>query len=173
MTLKSLLIAATLAGGLALGASAANAQIGLYSVSGGGAAVDGSFDFNPFPTIDNNDTNYFFTAFDGSGAYSGITGFSISSLGFAGTENALFYDSANTFYALTPGTYADGGKAIVGDVLPLPVAGAAAVDAGATYTVTAVSAAPEPGMWVLMMAGVAMVGAFLRFGRKQDVLSVA
>ena len=32
-----------------------------------------------------------------------------------------------------------------------------------------ISAAPEPGVWALLIAGVAMMGAALRFGRKRQV----
>jgi lysozyme family protein len=43
--------------------------------------------------------------------------------------------------------------------------------AGGAYTI---SAAPEPSMWALMIAGVAMAGSLLRFSRKQQgALSVA
>ena len=35
--------------------------------------------------------------------------------------------------------------------------------------VSTVSAAPEPGVWALLIAGVAMMGAALRFGRKRQV----
>ena len=36
-----------------------------------------------------------------------------------------------------------------------------------------VSAVPEPGVWVMMLAGVALMGAALRFGRKRGVAALA
>jgi len=162
MTLKSLLLAATLAGGIALGASAANAQTLEYSVTDS-TAFDGTFDFNNTIAGYSTAQNDFYSAFDGTGAYAGITGFSISTLAGAGyPELGLFYGSNNVNYIITPGTVNSSDTTVTGSIINA---------AGGTYTI---SAAPEPSMWALMIAGVAMAGSLLRFSRKQQgALSVA
>jgi len=164
MTFKSLLLAATMAGGIALGASAANAQTLEYSVTDS-AAFDGTFEYIDTIAAYSTAENDFYSAFDGTGAYAGITGFSISSLAEVGyPELGLFYGSNNVNYIITAGTLNSSDTAITGSIVN---------EAGGAYTITAVSAAPEPGMWALMFAGVAMVGSFLRLSRKQGVLAAA
>jgi len=162
MKLKSLLIAATMVGGIALGASAANAQTLEYSVTGS-STFDGTFEYNNVIAGYSTAQNDFYSAFDGTGAYAGITGFSISTLAGAGyPELGLFFGSNSVNYIITSGTYNSSDTAISGSILSPP---------GGTYTI---SAAPEPGVWALMIAGVAMIGSVLRFSRKQNgALAVA
>jgi hypothetical protein len=158
MTFKSLLLAATLAGGLAFGASAANAAV-LKATVTGTASDNGSFDFFTTPLPYSTSANEFYTAFDGTGAYTGISSFSVSGLASVGyPADSLFYDSNSTNFVITTDTQTS-----------LSVSGGQVLTGGA-YTV---SAAPEPGMWALMIAGVAMIGAALRVSRKQGALAVA
>jgi hypothetical protein len=37
----------------------------------------------------------------------------------------------------------------------------------------AVSLVPEPSVWIMMLGGIAMMGAALRFGRKRNGLALA
>jgi hypothetical protein len=158
MKLKSLLIAATMVGGLALGASAASAQVYQYTITGADTSLDGTFyaDENsalPFSTINSAGTGYanaFYTAFGGTGAYTGVNMVSFSPLS---NTLGLFDDSTPLPYVINFGTNP---ATIVGSVDTI-----------------AVSAAPEPGVWLLMIAGVAMIGSALRFSRKQGALAVA
>jgi hypothetical protein len=161
MTLKSLLLAATLAGGIALGASAANAQTLEYSVTDS-TAFDGTFEFNNTIAGYSTAENIFYSTFDGTGAYAGVTGVSFSTLAGAGyPELDLFYGSNNVNYVITSPTLNSSDTAYTGSIVNA---------AGGAYTI---SAAPEPSMWALMIAGVAMVGSLLRVSRKQGALSVA
>ncbi len=163
MKLKSLLIAATMVGGIALGASAANAQVDVYSVTGSSSAFNGSFDFSAPVTEFNLDQSVLYTAFNGKGAYAGITNFSFTGLGSIGyATEALYFDNNLTNYIIGTPTLNSAGTEYVGAVISAP---------GGTFTI---SAAPEPGVWALMIAGVAMIGSALRFSRKQNgALAVA
>jgi hypothetical protein len=152
MAVKSLIAAAVLAGGLALGASAANAAENIYSVTGDDNAYTGTFEYDPTPFLTTANGNEFFTASEGTGAYAGIEDYSISPV--TGSVD-LFFDSGSLYYTIATTTPPEG--SIIG---------------GGTDVVT-VSAAPEPGVWVLMIAGVAMIGAMLRVSRKNDGLATA
>jgi len=151
MKLKSLLIAATMVGGLALGASAASAQVYQYTITGADATYAGSFDANESTSLaGSTSSNVFYSAFGGTGAYAGVTEVSFSPI----TQTiGLFDDSTPLPYVINFGTNP---ATIVGSVDTI-----------------AVSAAPEPGVWLLMIAGVAMIGSALRFSRKQGALAVA
>jgi len=158
MTFKTLLLAATMAGGLAFGASAANAQIEQYTITGPDSAYTGSFEFNLDSLPISTSSNIFYSAFDGTGNYAGINEISLSPL--EGTFT-LFDSSNNLSYTVDSSSIAATGK--------LDIVGSSDVISAA-----AVSAAPEPGVWVLLIAGVAMVGSLLRFSNKQQgALSVA
>jgi hypothetical protein len=156
MKFKSVLLAAAMAGGIALGASAANAQVYKYSVTGADPTYTGSFEINVgdvlpvSPIVGGSYTNAFYDAFAGTGVYSGVDMVSFSPV--TGTI-ALFDDSTPLPYLFDYSTN------------PAPILG--------SVDVLTVSAAPEPGVWLLMIAGVAMIGSALRFNRKQGALAVA
>jgi hypothetical protein len=157
MTFKSLLLAATVAGGLALGASAASAQVEKYTVTGSDPAYLGTFDVNlNYELPGSTSANFFFGASAGTGVYTGITEVSFSPLG--GTLT-LFEDSTPLAYVVDIGT----NPASILDVNTL---------ANTTDTIGA-SAVPEASIWLLMFAGVAMLGSALRFSRKQGAFAAA
>jgi hypothetical protein len=162
MTFKSLLLAATMVGGIALGASAANAQISLYSVTGGDNSIDGSFYFTGSASSFETPPSFeLFNTFGGTGAYAGISQVGLASLAIIGQPNdALQFDSNGVNYTISDAVPNATSTGYIGDV----------VGTTATYSV---SAAPEPGVWALMIAGVAMIGSALRFSRKQGALAVA
>jgi hypothetical protein len=150
-------------GGMALGASAANASdAALWTVTGGGPAIDGSFEYTSSSELGiTPGGNEFLSAFDGTGAYAGINEFSLTSLAGEGypTEAYQFF-SNGVNYVITAAVPAANATSYVGSV----------VGTSASYTI---SAAPEPGVWLLMIAGVAMIGSALRFSRKQGALALA
>lgn len=53
------------------------------------------------------------------------------------------------------------------------VPGGAKGDYSISATAAPVSAAPEPGVWALMIAGIGAIGAALRLGRRRNALSLA
>ena len=72
-------------------------------------------------------------------------------------------------YLLGPGSYEFGASTSLGD---LTLTGGPATEEGAhaehyDFTLTSVSAAPEPGTWTLLVAGVALLGIALRVQRKR------
>jgi hypothetical protein len=155
MSLKSFIAAAALVGGLALGASAASAAENLYSVTGNDSAYTGTFDYDSTPYLTTSNGNEFFYASNGTDAYAGITAYSLSPV--TGAVD-LFYGSNNLYYLIqTPGgpdgSILNGGTDVV--------------------TVSPISGAPEPGVWALMIAGVAMIGATLRVSRRAGAVAAA
>ena len=81
-------------------------------------------------------------------------------------------------YTLGPGSYEFGAVTKLGDFAFAGGPGTAAGSHAEHYdfdlsAVSAVPAAPEPGTWALMSAGVAMLGAMLRFGRRREGAALA
>jgi hypothetical protein len=168
MNLKSLLLAAAIAGGVAVGASAANAQtIAEYSVTGGYAAFDGTFDFNTTPLSSSTANTVFFSASNGTGAYAGMTEFYTSPI-IAGSVYS-FVD-VTSYFTNNPISY----KLDFNSDLSHTTGGLGSI-AGVNnpVTISLVSSAPEPGAWALMIAGVAMIGAMLRGSRKRGLFAAA
>ena len=72
----------------------------------------------------------------------------------------------NQYYGLGPVAVSAGEQALTIDGSFTPTAAYSSGSYDGTVEFTAVSAAPEPSTWALMIAGVAMIGAMLRYGRR-------
>lgn len=96
--------------------------------------------------------------------------FDASFLSFQSTAQGLpaSFDVAY-FGSLTPGGFDSSFQVATDNEMASGVLNATAV----TITPEAVSAAPEPETWVLMFAGVAMLGAALRFDRRRQGAALA
>jgi hypothetical protein len=158
--MKTLVLAAAAAAALA-GATAAHAASGTLNTQFDGTSgsysdsgVQGSF----------NDS-YFFTNTPSGGLYdisltSVTPGLDITSASFDG--HAITYDNVLGFGRLNGVMVSEGTQT-------LDVVGTYNGKSGSysgTVQFTAVSAAPEPATWSLMIAGVALVGGALRLGRR-------
>ena len=88
------------------------------------------------------------------------------------------FDSPQTgtaTYTLTPGAYEFGATTNLGDLAFTPGAGTASGAHAEHYdfNLAAVSAAPEPNVWALSIAGVAMMGGALRARRRRGAILAA
>ena len=89
----------------------------------------------------------------------------------ADTTSATIAPDLNSSFAATGSLYAyldQGFKTSEGSFVITSVGNTSTFLENAT-----VSAAPEPSIWAMMIAGVAMVGAMLRFGRRREASLVA
>jgi hypothetical protein len=94
------------------------------------------------------------------------------------TASSPYVDSSGLSFSTSNGVdynlYEYDGVYRVSDSISDPSGGAAVTsDSPVTLTVEAVTPAPEPSMWALMIAGVAMIGGMLRFGRPREALATA
>lgn len=106
-----------------------------------------------------------------------------------GTQNLLATTGVQAFSSTSPTTFSlfvseplmPGVNYYLQSAIVVPHGGSGTIRSPynqGVYGVTAnaaqiVSAAPEPGVWALMMVGVGMIGAALRFGRRRSTLNFA
>ncbi len=95
-----------------------------------------------------------------------------------GQLNANGNISGSNSFDLAAGNYILGASTEVGDFAYQSGIGSStgSHDEKFAFNIASVSAAPEPGMWALMFAGVAMIGGMLRFAnvrRREEMASVA
>ena len=190
MKIKALALSAVLATALASGAHAATYDFSYLSTSGPFEFGTGSFTTNAAGAITSVGAGMDDVFTDGT--LTSIVGGAPSS--FAGADNTYYgtsphFDFAGFSFATASGVdvnLASDFKAPAGAVFPAGTTytaldsgrNASGADTGTvspiTLDITEVgSAVPEPSTWALMIAGVAMLGGMLRFGRGRRLGAVA
>jgi hypothetical protein len=167
------LVTLGLAAALAIGTVSA-ASAGTYDFIYTGAGVSGSGAIVTTGTTVDSVTGSVFDSAVGTGPFS-ITGLS----SYAGSDNTFSGTSPYLTFGGLSFTTGTGGDFNL----------AALTQGGSTYTVDSsvtdpggspetpislsISAVPEPSVWIMMLGGIAMMGAALRFGRKRNDFAVA
>jgi hypothetical protein len=109
----------------------------------------------------------FLTTSDGTEYYSNL--YTPGSASFA-DQGAQF--SGSTFELNIFNGVNAGFSACAGDCASVTQAGGSLYNPGDLGTLS-ISAVPEPGVWAMMLAGVALMGAAIRFNRKRGVAALA
>ena len=109
----------------------------------------------------------FLTTSDGTENYSNL--YTPGTSSFA--ENGAEFSGASFGLNIYNGVNAGFG-ACAGDCASVSQAGGGLYNPGDQGTLS-ISAVPEPGIWLMMLAGVALMGASLRFSRKRGVAALA